>query len=219
MVSQTTIQAKVNKGSAIATAKAGVACAWYRATSATNPLAGGNQLGTLQVLFDTSATMGQRTPRRRDKPEDWFGAFDITGIALGDYLVTPAAETFFVATLDPFRPARLVLCNRTVEISEPEPMQGVGEIAGYGGDLAKAETVLASGWPCSIAQGNRVEPSSAGLPGDVRLPWTSVLLPAIPGVTLRNGLILTDDEEFRRIISSTELTPLGWRCTAVLETA
>lgn len=219
MVSQATIQAKVNKGSAIAAVKAGVACAWFRANSAANPLAGGNQRGTLQVLLDTSAGMGQRAPRRRDKPEEWFGAFDITGVALGDYLVTPASETFFITTLDPFRPARLVLCNRVVAISEPAPMQGVGEIAGYGGDEAGLETVLASGWPCAIAQGNRVEPAAAALPGDVRLPWSSVLLPVIPGVTLRNDLILTDDQGFRRIVSSTELTPLGWRCTAVLETA
>ncbi len=218
MVSQATVQAKVNQGFGIVASKAGVSCEWYRPSPANNPISGGNWLGTLQVLFDTAPDLMQRIPRRRDKPEEWFGAFDTTGIAVGDYLATPSPETLFIAAMDPFRPARLVLCNRTVDVRQPAAKIGFGAIGGYGGDTRTAETVLASSWPCAMVQGTKGETGDTRLPGDVKLPWSIVLLPAIPGLVLRNDLILVDDLNFRRVVSQAELTPLGWRLSVVLET-
>ncbi len=218
MVSQATIQVKVNQGFSIVASKAGVSCEWYRASSANSPISGANWLGALQVLFDTAPDLMQRIPRRRDKPEEWFGAFDTTGIAVGDYLATPSSATLFIAAMDPFRPARLVLCNRTVDVLQPAAKIGFGAIGGYGGDTRAAETVLASAWPCAMVQGTKGETGDTRLPGDVKLPWSIVLLPAIPGVVLRNDLILVDDLNFRRVVSQAELTPLGWRLSVVLET-
>jgi hypothetical protein len=218
MVSQAAIQAKVNRGLGVAAIEIGVGCEWYRASSAYSPISDGNWLGTLQVLFDTAPDLMQRTPRRRDKPEEWFGAFDTTRVLVGDYLTTPNSETLFVGAIDPFRPARLVLCNRTVDIRQPAMKVGYGAIGGYGGDTRAAETVLASSWPCAIVQGSKGETGDARLPGDVKLPWSIVILPVIPHVVLRNDLILVDDLNFRRIVSQAELTPLGWRLSVVLET-
>jgi hypothetical protein len=218
MVSQATIQTKVNQGFSIVAAAAGTSCQWYRPSSAQSPILGGNWMGTLQVLFDTAPNLMQRTPRRRDKPEEWFGAFDTTGVAVGDYLTTPSSETVFIAAIDPFRPARLVLCNRTVDIRQPAAKIGYGAIAGYGGDTRAAEMVLAGCWPCAVVQGSKGETGDTRLPGDVKLPWSIVLLPTIPGVVLRNDLIMIDDLNFRHVISQAELTPLGWRLSVVLET-
>jgi len=218
MVSQATIQSKVNQGFGIVATAAGVSCEWYRASSAQSPICGGNWMGALQVLFDTAPDLMQRIPRRRDRPEEWFGAFDTTGAAVGDYLTTPSSETLFIAAIDPFRAARLVLCNRIVDIRQPAAKIGYGAIGGYGGDTRAAETVLAGGWPCAMVQSTKGEPGDARLPGDVKLPWSIVLLPAIPGVVLRNDLILVDDLNFRRVVSQAELTPLGWRLSVVLET-
>jgi hypothetical protein len=218
MVSNGAIQAKVNQGFGIVAGKAGISCDWYRASSANNPISGGNWLGTLQVLFDTEPDLAQRTPRRRDKPEEWFGALDTTGVAVGDYLTTPSSETLFITAIDPFRPVRLALCNRIIDVRQPAAKVGYGAIGGYGGDTRATETVLASGWPCSMVQGAKGETSDGRLPGDVKLPWSIVLMPVIPAVVLRNDIILIDDLNFRRIVSQAELTPLGWRLSAVLET-
>lgn len=218
MVSAASVQAKVNFGLGTVASKIGVACNWYRPNSADAPISGGNWLGTLQVLFDTAPDLQQRAPRRRDKPEEWFGAFDTTGASVGDYLCTPRAEILFVTALDPFRPGRFVLCNRVVQIREPASQIGYGALSGYGGDTTATEIVLASNWPCAIVQGPRGETGDTHLPGDVRLPWSIVLLPSIPGVRLRNDLILLDDLNLRRVVSEAEITSLGWRLTAVLET-
>jgi hypothetical protein len=218
MVSQAAIQTKVNRGLGIVATAAGVGCEWYRASSACSPISGENWMGRLQLLFDTAPDLMQRTPRRRDKPEEWFGAFDTTGVSVGDYLTTPNSETLFVAAIDPFRPVRLVLCNHTVDIRQPAVKVGFGAIGGYGGDTRAAETVLASRWPCAIVQGSKVETGDTRLPSDVKLPWSIALLPAIPCVVLRNDLILVDDLNYRHVVSQAELTSLGWRLSVVLET-
>jgi len=153
MVSQATVQAKVDAGFAKAAAAIGVSSQWYRPTSPTNPLAAGNLLGTLQVLFDTNASLAQRNPRQRQKPEEWYGAFDTSGVAIGDYLVTPTPETLFITAMDLFRPARFVLTNQIVDIHAPGTMPGIGLVPGYGGDIRPNETVVASGWPASLILG------------------------------------------------------------------
>lgn len=222
MVSQATVQAKVNTGFAKAAASLGVACQWYRPSGPTNPIVAGNLIGTLQVLFDTNPYMTQVAARRRDKPEEWFAAFDESqGVAIGDYLVTPTPETYFVATLDPFRPARMALCNRIISITNPamQPTTGYNPI--YGGDAIATETPVITGFPAVVIRGSRGEPGDVKLPGDTKLPWEEVLLPAIPGATLRNDMIVTysdGTDSFRLILSLVELTSLGYRCTAILET-
>jgi hypothetical protein len=147
---------------------------------------------------------------------------DITGVMLGDYLVKPNGETYFVATLDDFDPVRMVMCNTVVNITSPASMATTGYNPGYGGDIAAQEPVVATGWPAALIKGPRGETGDAKLPGDVKLPWEEMLLPAIPGVVLRNDMIVTynDGAENRRLILSlVELTSLGYRCTAILETA
>jgi hypothetical protein len=221
MVNQATVQAKVDAGFAKAAAAIGVSCQWYRPTGPTNPLAASNLLGTLQVLFDTNASLAQRSPRQRQKPEEWYAAFDTTGVSIGDYLVTPTPETLFITAMDPFRPARSVLTNQIVDIHAPGTMEGIGLVPGYGGDIRPSETVVASGWPASLISGPRREAGDAKLPGDVKLPWEALLLPAIPGATLRNNMIVlytTTNGTFRLILSAVDLTSLGYSCTAVLET-
>jgi len=74
---------------------------------------------------------------------------------------------------------------------------------------------LMTAWPASVLQGAKGEKDGAVLPGDVRLPWWAILLPAFPGVTLRSADIITDDIDRRFIISSAEKTDLGWRITAM----
>jgi len=177
MVTQATIQAKVNVGFAKAANAAGVPCQQFRPTGPVSPLDPGNLVGTLQVLFDTNASLRQIAPRQRQKPEEWYGAFDPSKVQVGDYLVTPPSpsaggqpETLFVAALDPFRPARLMLCNRIIDIHAPGTMPRQGLNRGYGGDTRLQETVVAAGWPAAVLKGPRQEVGDLKLPGDTKLP-------------------------------------------------
>ena len=222
MVSQATVQSKVLTGFSKAASVLGVPCQWYRPSDATAPIVPANLLGTAQVLFDTSPELNQGIPRKRDKPEEWYAATGTAGVTIGDYLVTPLAETYFITTIDPFRPYRAVLCNRMVTITNPASMPLQGLNLGYGGDLAATETPVITGWPASLIKGPRGDSGDLKLPGDVKLPWEDMLLPVLPGVLLRNDMIVTYNDgakSYRLIMSLVELTSLGYRATAILETA
>lgn len=222
MVSQATIQAKVDKGFAKGAAALGVPCAWYRPSGPNNPLDPANLQGTLPVLIDTAASLNQAEPRRREKPEGWYAAFDRSlGVQVGDYLVTPASDTFFITTLDPFRTSRLAACNRVIDIFAPGTMPRVGFNPGYGGDVRARETPVISGWPATLIKGPRGDVGDVKLPGDTKLPWEELVLPPIPATTLRNDMIVTysdGTDTFRLVLSLVELTSLGYRCTAIYET-
>lgn len=213
MVSQATVQAHVNYGLAKAASALGAPNQWYRPTGPSNPISSPYLLGTLQVLYDINANLKQLVPRKRDKPEDWFGGFDATSVKVGDYMVDPTLGTFFITALDFFRPARMALCNRVLLIVRPAPpAKGPGF---YGGNVVP--TTLMTGWPAAVTQGTKGEAGEVKLPGDTRLPWVSILLPDA-GIEIRTGDIITDDQPIpaRYTISGTERTSQGWRLTAEL---
>lgn len=218
MVSQATVQAKASYGYGIAATKLGETCQWFRPNGVTNPLAAANFVGTIQVLFDVTPNLAQTQLPARDKPENWYAAYDPVDtlpLALGDYLIRPTGDTLFLARISPFRPARMVLTNRTVDLLRTAMPASYG-VQPYSGDTASADVVLASGWPCSWVQGTRGERGATDLPGDVRMPWYAILLPAIPGVTIRAADVLTNDIGQRVKVSAAELTDFGWRLTAIL---
>jgi hypothetical protein len=214
MVSQALVQAKTNYGLAKAASALGATCGWWRAS---NPLARADFMGQIIVLLDTAPDMQMRAPQTRTKPENWYGAFDTTNICIGDYIVDETEGTFFVGALDKFRVARLVSCNHTVSLYRPQnPVPGDGF---YGGDRVRDELLLSTEVPASIIQGTKGEVGETKLPGDTRLPWFSVLLPA-GFVQIRTGDILVDEQPIpaRYTVSSIELTSMGWRLSAALAT-
>jgi len=188
----------------------------YRPTTANNPLGVGNLLGTINAWITPDGSGKALKAAAYGKPV-WFGLFDPTITMPGDYLVGPLG-TFFIASQDVPQPMQVVLCNHTVSITRPAPMSGVGALSGYGGDQRSNETPVSALWPCSMLQGTKGEIGATKLPGDAKMPWSTVLLPPIPGVVLRNNDIMTDENNFRHIMSSTELSALGWRLTSMLAT-
>jgi len=145
----------------------------------------------------------------------WYCLADGSLLAVGDYLVQPDGSVFFIAGLQDLLPIFVVGCNRTVDVLRPQQLSGVGAV-GYGGNTAATETSLVTQFAASILQGTKGEKSPVDLPGDVRIPWWAILLPVLPGgVALRTGDIINDDLARRYIISSAELTDLGWRITAM----
>lgn len=187
----------------------------YRPSGANNPLGPDNLLATISGWITADKAGKGNTAANYAKPV-WFGMFDPTQTQVGDYLVGPLG-TFFIASQNVPQPFQVVLCNHLVSITQPAIQTSFGAQP-YGGDIVGTEIPLAAEWPCSMLQGTKGEQGTSRLPGDVKQPWDIILLPPIPGVNLRNNFIATDETSQRHIMSSTELSALGWRITAALAT-
>lgn len=205
----TTLQSRIYAGYAQAAKRLGLTYAQYRPASAANPLA--VQQGTLLAALNAE-DMTYGKPNRYGNPV-WYGLFDGRLTQAGDYLVGPGG-TFFIASQQLHLPIQCVECNRTVSFFRPQQQVLDGENP-YGGTTDENQTPLMVGWPASVLQGTKGDKDGAVLPGDVRMPWWSILLPAFPGVLLKSADIITDDIDRRYVISSAELTDLGWRLTAM----
>ncbi|MBR8182096.1 hypothetical protein KDW54_06745 [Burkholderia ambifaria] len=203
------LQSKVWAGYAKAAKRIGPAFNLYRPISATNPLSNG-PIATLNASFNAE-DMSYGRPNKYGKPT-WFCLVDGSRVLVGDYLIN-SDQTFFIAAMQPILPILAVDCNRTLNVLRPQQQSGIGAV-GYGGDTDSNETPLMTGWPASVLQGTKGEKNEVNLPGDVRNPWWQILMPAYPGIVLRTADIVTDDIDRRYIVSSAELTDLGWRLTA-----
>lgn len=206
----TTLQTRIYKGYSQAAKRIGPVYSLYRPTSAANPIASATLLGTLNASFNAE-DMTYSRPNKYGKPT-WFCLVDGTQTRVGDYLINNT-QTFFIAAMQPTLPILAVDCNRKINVLRPQQQSGFGA-QGYGGDTAASETSLMTGWPASVLQGTKGEKNEVNLPGDVRNPWWQILLPSYPGVIIGTSDIITDDISRRYIVSSAELTDLGWRITA-----
>ncbi|WP_028534216.1 hypothetical protein [Paludibacterium yongneupense] len=206
-----TLQAKINAGYGKAAQRMGYFYQQYRATGPLNPLSG---VAVQSLLCSFTTNFNFNLPNRYGQAA-WLGIFDGSNVNPGDILVGHGG-TFFVAAMQDTLPTYCVQCNRTVSVLRVAMDSGVGQV-NYGADTDATEQTLMSGWPASILQGTKGKKSEvgAGLPGDVRMPWWAILLPAWPGVVLRTSDIIADDIGRRYTISSAELTDRGWRITAM----
>jgi hypothetical protein len=207
-----TLQARIYAGYAKAALRIGLSFSQYRPTAAAAPITAPYLLRSLLASFNAMDFKYGR-PNLYGKAT-WYCIADGTLLQVGDYL-TGNGSTYFIAAMQPLLPILVVECNRTVTLYRPQQQTGVGAV-GYGGNTAANETVLASGFPASVLQGTKGEHGDTRLPGDVRNPWWSALLPNIPGgITLRTNDVMTDETGQRYTLSSAEQTDLGWRLTVM----
>jgi hypothetical protein len=203
-----TLQSKVYAGFDKAAQRVGLSYAIHRPSGANNPVSGAS-VGSIYAAF--TAGPNYLNPNKYGNPA-WYGTLDGSQVNVGDYLV--GESTYFIAAKQHLLPVYAVQCNRTISVKRPKQMTGVGA-GGYGGNSLADETVMLSGWPASVLQGTKGEKNETDLPGDVRSPWWLILLPAYASVTLNSSDIMTDDLNRRYVISSAELTDMGWRITAM----
>ncbi|OVE45666.1 hypothetical protein [Chromobacterium violaceum] len=206
----TKLNAKVWAGYAKAAKKTGTTYQHFRPTGASNPMDAGNRLADMPVSLNAEDPRFAR-PNVYGKAT-WYAVADGSQLRVGDYIVG-IEGTLFVAALQQLLPIFMVDCNRTISVLRETRAAGVGQLP-YGGDTTDIEQPLMTGWPASVLQGPKGEKNETALPGDVRTPWWVILFPAWPGVVLRTSDIITDDLGRRYIVSSAELTDLGWRLTA-----
>lgn len=207
-----TLQARLYAGYAKAALRIGFNADQYRPSTALNPIAIGNKLRSIPASFNAE-DMTYNKPNKYGKAT-WFGLFDGRLTLPGDYLKNTQDGTFFIAAQQTNLPVLLVSCNAVADFVRPQQQSGVGAL-GYGGNTDATETALMTQWPCSILLGGKGEKSETNLPGDVKNPQWSVLVPAFGTVALRSGDVIKDDLARRFVIGSAERTELGWRISAL----
>lgn len=208
MTDQASIQAKIWRGYAQAAKKLGSNFDFYRPNGPEFP--GTRRFSGFVSLNAEDMKYGK--PNKYGKPT-WYALMDGSGLQAGDYFIGQQG-TFFIAALQPLMPILVVECNRTVSISRAQNSDEVGAL-GYSGMTPDNEVPFAEGVPCSILQGTKGERGDAKLPADTRMPWWTILMPAAVGAVEYGDLII-DDLDRRFVVSSAELTDLGYRITAVL---
>lgn len=215
-----TIQAKIYAGYGKAAVRVGYVYTHYRPSNARNALAAWNKVGTLNAAFDNA----NEANFPYDKPNDykgilWSGLFDATNVLPGDYLVY-GSKTFYMAGKQDLLPPLCVECSRTFSVLRDNTSVQVGAV-GYGGMSPANETLIASGFPGAMQITRQGATSLDHLPSDIeRKGGWYIYLPVIPGVTIQERDVISDDLNRRHLVMAVYLSDLGYLIKAeYLETA
>lgn len=181
----------------------------YRPNGAINPLDLRNRFLRLPATFVTTSG-GNRTNAYGDPL--WHGVFDASYTQVGDYLAV-GPDRFFIASQVHLLPILCVRANRMISIARPG-MQTTTAENSYGGYISSSSVTIMENWPVSILAETRSGASNTDLPTDQNIPYWSLLMPALAGLTISPGDLVTDDLGRTAVIAGTELTDLGWRINA-----
>lgn len=182
----------------------------FRPSGPVRPLDPVNRFLRMQAAF--SPHDGKFTQPAKYGDALWYGVFDAAYTRPGDYLVQDES-VWFVAAQQRLLPVLCVLTNRVVSFSRPAAPLATG-VNDYGGIIAGTNLPLLTDWPASVLgtkSGGRPE---TNLPSDVVVPDWNVLLPAVSGVLFLPSDRISDDLGRHAVVTSAELTDLGWRLTA-----
>jgi hypothetical protein len=209
MTTVANIAAKIAKGYGSGATRLGRSTSVYRPSGAGNPIVGGNLVQTILAAFDTAPGFSFVNPQKFGQVT-YYALMDATNVRVGDYLVSGSVK-YLVATVDDFAAPMVQRCDRVLTVKRASQVAG-----SYSGDIRGNETTLLTAWPAVCVYGTKGQANAAGLPGDVREPWWSMILPASVPVQIRSSDIIEDDQAqpMRYIVSSAELSALGLRMTA-----
>jgi hypothetical protein len=204
----TALQARIYSGYAKAALRIGLPFDLYRPSGPTNPLAPANKLATLPASFRVDDRYQEAQVYGKSV---WMAYLDDSQTQVGDYLVGNN-RTYFIAAQQPLLPVVAVACTRIVSIARLPVPSSYGAID-YGGALDGSEVPVMTGWPASVLQGGGGGRNQVNLPSDVQSPGWAIQMPAWPGVLIQPSDLVVDDLGRRNIVSTPELTDLGWRLT------
>lgn len=208
------IQQVIYRGYGKAAKPLGLTFSQYRPKSMDAVASPENLVQRLQASFSVNFDYAQ--PNKYGSPL-WKCLADGNQLAVGDYLIRKGdpASTFFIAGMQSMLPIMAVECNRILTFTRSsKPIQEYGlQPYNSGGEVGDREDILTE-WPASVLEGPKGLATDWKLPGDTRSPWWKILIPALDGLTLAFGDRATDDIGNAYVVSSAELTDLGWRITA-----
>lgn len=179
----------------------------YRSQSPDDPLARTNRFLRLHAAFTGTDQAFSHTNAYGNAL--WYGVFDAAYTCPGDYLVQESG-TWFVASQPKLLPVLCVRTDRVVTFSRPSAQTSTG-INGYGGITANNVVPLMTNWPASVLALSSGTQPQANLPGDNAVASWTVLLPSCRGIILRPADLMSDDLGRTAVVTSAELTDLGWR--------
>ena len=204
-----TLQQKIYKGYAKAALRLGLEYTIYRSADGQNPIQAPNIVGT--TLVSPTTTWSYNIPKKYGDAT-WLMLLDGRVTEVGDYLIGPNNRTFFIAGMQHLLPILGVLCDRVVSVKRPISPTGHGYVghSGYEDSNPDTDTPLLEECPAAFLKSSRGEKNPVKIPTGDKMPWYAVFLPAWSNVFLRNGDIITDNNEQEFVISDNEHTELGW---------
>jgi len=201
------LQDRISWGLNVAARSIGAPTDAYRPSSVLEPLRSTNRFLRLHAAF-SNVHGGFERPNTYDHPL-WNGILDSAYTRVGDYLVQKSG-TWFIAAQQSLMPVLCVRADRIVSFTRPAAPTSSG-VNTYGGVTTATNTPLLTNWPASVRAAALAGTPSADLPGGSSVSHWTVLLPAQPGVVLLVSDLMIDDLGRNAVVSSAELTNLGWR--------
>lgn len=181
-------------------------CELFRPEGGEAPLAATRRVLRLMAAF--TAPDGRFAKPPTHGQVYWHGLFDAAYSRAGDYIRRADGAVWFVAAQPALHPVLCVRANRVIDVLRPVQAAGPG-LAAYGG--AGVPEVVLRGWPASMVRGGGAGLGEAELPEAMQGGGWTVLLPALPGVLLREGDRVADDLGRIGVIAQAELSEPGWR--------
>lgn len=213
-----TIQAKVYYGYAKSAQYVGQTFNHYRPQSGQPIIGSATLLGSLNAGMTPASASGFNFNKAGlDTNYFWACLADGTQLQVGDVL-QDAAQTFFIAAMQPLLPMVAILANATITIKRPQVPSVFGAV-GYQGLTEATETTLISGLPAAIrvassGKNTRGQELPADAPGpDKYTLFFSATLLGSPPVMERD--VIYDGMGRRFQVSGLEMTPVGPKVDAV----
>ena len=201
-MNQVDLLQKLAAGNANVAERLGIPYSHYRPSGAYNPMASTNMLGQLDAYLLPIDKLQEKS--------QWVAWFDCSKTLPGDYLVTSAGVTYFIGSQVAFAPLMCVLTNASVSLVRPVSVTSA-DTAGYSGVVTAFSDTLLTGWPASLTASGRAK--AGPVPDDEGLSGWVILLPALPVEPLVADLLI-DNLERTFVVTSAELTGLGWQVHA-----
>ena len=187
----------------------------YRPAGPFEPLSVANRFLQLQAGF---LPAGGGVGRNADYDDaEWHGILDASYTRPGDYLAT-ADRTYFIAAQQSLLPILCILTNRIISIGRAFGLGSAG-VSTYNGYGAGSTSPVATGWPASVRGIGGTTAGLAGLPTSQPALQVTVLLPPIPTVQIGSADMVYDDLGRTMVVTTAELSELGWRMSCKLATA
>jgi hypothetical protein len=219
------LQDLISRGMGTAARLTGMVCDAYRPSGAADPLLPTNRYLRLTGAFNAEDPAFRRA-NAYGRPV-WYGVFDSAYTRPGNYLAEcDGTRVWFIARQPPLLPVVCVLTNRVVSFARPAAPMLPG-VNSYGGVIRVNLVPLLTNWPASVLADGGGEHQPAELPSDVRPGGYNVLLPkpvpVVAGndahqIVLRTDDLMTDELGQTYVVSSAELSELGWRLQVKLAT-
>ncbi|NHN88865.1 hypothetical protein [Acetobacter conturbans] len=219
------LQQKVAYGLQKAATVTGVTVTQLRPATSIMPTTS-DAIAQLKCLIDSSASFSGTTPL------SWghkfaYAAIDTTSIETGDYLLVNIDDNipnliqdmFFVARFEPWKPLLIVQTNTTISFLESDLSTDDSSL-GYRppeGPVWEKDSPIASGWRVSMLQAGSSGRSLSHLGTDVSVGTWEILMPAIPEITIHQGLRIQDSSNNCYHVSTVEITTFGLHLTATAD--